>query len=187
MGELIDSIWADGINGVKNALAKGDDANSVEAGQSALRWAMACSGSQVAELLITHGANIHERDDEGVTTLIEASWSGMASIVRLLIERDLDVNISDQDGFTALMAAAKSGDEEIATLLLNGGASVASTNSQGTTALHIAAIEGDHVGVVRILLEHGASPSSKSRTGHTPVDYATKAWKTRHCGIAQKR
>lgn len=57
---------------------------------------------EVINLLMSKGANINERDNQGTTALMVAASCGEKDIVELLISKGADVNITDNEGRTAL-------------------------------------------------------------------------------------
>ena len=60
---------------------------------------------EIVKLLISHGADIHQRNFRGATPLMGAAGAGDIAVVRYLIERGADVNARDNDGYTALVYA----------------------------------------------------------------------------------
>lgn len=69
------------------------------------------------------------------------------------------VKIDDEGpgGFTPLILAAKTGQQAVVELLLRRGASPNLKSSNGTTPLYVAAnANNNRVGIVRLLLDHGA-------------------------------
>lgn len=60
---------------------------------------------EIVKLLISHGADIHQRNFRGATPLMGAAGAGDIAVVRYLIERGADVNARDTDGYTALTYA----------------------------------------------------------------------------------
>src|SRR3569623_1154146 len=83
--------------------------------------------------LATHGlgANMHQRDDNGVTALHMAVWRGDAAVVNTLLHGGADIHQSNDTGETVLHYAAQSGNEAIVNTLLRRGAYVHQRNSRG--------------------------------------------------------
>jgi uncharacterized protein len=58
--------------------------------------------TEVADLLIRHGAGVNRRSDDGETALDFAALSNNADLVRLLLAAGADRNIKSDQGYTAL-------------------------------------------------------------------------------------
>jgi ankyrin repeat protein len=157
--------------------------------------------SQVDQLLKS-GAQVNERDRQGYTPLMHASWNGQQALVERLINSGADINVRDNSGFTALMYAAIYGHNKIVQLLILRGAKVrvedvvatatdgassvlwlllegdVDTNyrdKQGMTILHYLAQQTgtDGVGsIAETVLRKGANPNIKDNNGYTPLRYA---------------
>ena len=101
----------------------------------------AATAGEVAkvERLLTKGADVNARDQDGRTALMMAALGGhtetvkalMAAavqghteIVEVLIDAGADVNAKDQDGATALMLAKSKGHTEIVEILKQAGGDI---------------------------------------------------------------
>lgn len=81
-----------------------------------------------------------------------------------------DINESDAEfGVRPLTWSALHGDVAATRRLIEQGADVNLTNRDGSTALHSAAWLG-HPEIVKALLNHGASPTAKTKEGNSPTD-----------------
>jgi ankyrin repeat protein len=74
-----------------------------------------------------------------------------------------------------LSVAVSTEAEAVAMALISRGANVNFADSQGKTALHHAAVSGS-AELIAALLEAGADPEAKTRTGFTPAMLARIAW-----------
>jgi ankyrin repeat protein len=74
-------------------------------GKTALIFAAEAGNKEIAELLLSKGADINAQDDEGKTALMSAAFYGRKETVNLLISKGADVNTKDNKGETALMKA----------------------------------------------------------------------------------
>jgi ankyrin repeat protein len=93
-------------------------------------------------------------------------------MVKLLLDHGADVNAKMELGITPLYDAAHSGHwARVLTLLVSKGADIGAQTFDGSTALHGAAGTGWYEGV-RILLESGADPLVKDKSGRTPLNCA---------------
>ena len=88
-----------------------------------------------------------------------ASPSGYVEVVRLLLKAGCDKDLADSSGNSAL-ASGEGFKVEVVCLLLEAGA-----DNSRSTALMLASQRGN-VGVVRLLMEGGATESSTSKRRH---------------------
>ncbi len=91
-------------------------------------------------------------DEDGCTSLMNASKQGDLSIVQRAILQD-DINEQDEDGWTALMYASYHNHPEIVSLLIEHHANLHKKTNNGRTARWLAYTEGN-VNVVSILDTH---------------------------------
>ena len=73
--------------------------------KSALLAAAFKSQNQVAEYLMTHGADINAQAINGFTPLHDAAWVGDYQLVKMLVEHGARTDIRNNDGQTALQCA----------------------------------------------------------------------------------
>ncbi|KAF8926595.1 hypothetical protein BGZ58_011058 [Dissophora ornata] len=101
-----------------------------------------------------------------------ASNGDLSRIVDILDNfRDwVDINTHDSDGSTPLIYAACFGQTAVVFMLLDAGAQVDGRDKFGWTAL-VWATNNKHEDIVRLLLEHGASPSAQTAKGRTVADF----------------
>lgn len=93
-----------------------------------------------AELLLSRGASINERDGSGQTAIHWATTADHPDVADLLIRRGADVNIkSSASGWTPLHLAAKLGRKRIAELLIAAGAGVELKDNYGSPPAKYAA------------------------------------------------
>ena len=112
-------------------------------GRTPLHYAVQENHSS-AQVLLSHGADISSRDDEGWTPLHVASYYGVSKGVSLLLEAGAEVNARDNAGMTPL--------------------------DQCTLAFHSSLRKPSEV--IAILVPAGASFSSLKKDGCTPVQFA---------------
>ncbi|HEX6046247.1 MAG TPA: ankyrin repeat domain-containing protein [Pyrinomonadaceae bacterium] len=82
-----------------------------------LASAAAAKQTEIARLLIAHGANVNARAASGHIPLHEASANGNVDLVKLLIESGADVNAKTDDGKTPLDFAVEYKRDAVADLL----------------------------------------------------------------------
>lgn len=150
----------------------------------------------VVGMLVDQGADTSIRDVEGRVALHYAAKGGDAAAVEAIIATNRQtISATDVRGVTPLMMAARGGWESTVRMLLDRGASVVITDSDGRTPLIWATLEPyrdstlppgvtsmgydevtkeRHSRTVMVLLEHGASPSSRDARGKNALEYAAE-------------
>ncbi|HKB59770.1 MAG TPA: ankyrin repeat domain-containing protein [Gallionellaceae bacterium] len=98
--------------------------------------------TEVANILLNHGADPDVRSPDGLTLLMHMAVDGPAQIAALLLERGVQANATGPKDVTALMLAAQNGNVEVLKLLLRHGANRAMKDSKGRTALDLARAAG---------------------------------------------
>ena len=161
----------------------------------------AIKGNDVArakELLRANSELANERDENGVSAIMNARYRGQTELVELLLAAGvaLDVfeaatlgntvrlaqlvdgdprqlNAWSPDGFTPLHLACFFGQEQAARVLLERGADPAAVarNPMRVQPLHSAAA-GRQLGIVRVLLEKGAPVNARQHLGWTALHEA---------------
>ncbi len=71
-------------------------------GQTALMWAVSENHSEVARVLIDHGADFDGRSTSGFTSLLFAARQGHLDSARILLGAGADVNDSTAEGMSLL-------------------------------------------------------------------------------------
>jgi ankyrin repeat protein len=124
-----------------------------------IQTAFYMDASQVGEL-IKRGAEVNATNQSGVSALMKAVWD--LDKTRLLIRAGANVNASSKNGNTPLIIASFAhGSSPVVKALLTAGAKVEAANDLGNNAV-VAAAEAGDVKTLRILLDHGGDPDSKS-------------------------
>lgn len=126
--------------------------------------------ARVAQLLDS-GTPVDLRDENGwdATALMYAAYGASVDVLRLLLERGADVHAREGEDpemarrRTALHHAVLGGQPAAAALLLDAGADPNVLDSHGETPLN-RALECGNAGLVRLLLENGASVRLRPRT-----------------------
>ena len=70
-----------------------------------LNWACLVGDPEIVRLLLQHGADATQPNDDGNTPLHAAAFLGHAKVVELLLEQGADASAANRDGATALAAA----------------------------------------------------------------------------------
>lgn len=148
---------------------------------SAFHAALARADSEVACLLITHGADLKLADSSGQRLLQLAHRTGLPDVARLLAKR-IDVFSKSRAEATALHNAAMTGNLEFAQLLVRYGADTPAVDSWGQTPLHVAA-SGGHEDVASLLIAAGgATVGVRDRLRRTALHLAVM---TRQVGVVR--
>jgi len=120
-----------------------------------LHEAAAAGDIEQVKSLISQGANLDARDNQGSKPLHHAAVNGHKKVAELLIENGADVNTKHNFGGTALHLAAGRGHKDVVELLIAKGADINATNNRGITSLVLAQRRG-HTEIVELLKKHGA-------------------------------
>jgi ankyrin repeat protein len=169
-------------------------AHYLYAGDTALHMAAAAFRRPVAELLVAHGADCRARNRRGAQPLHYAAdanrWNptAQAETIEYLLSVGADPNALDKSGVAPLHRAVRTRSLPAVRALLDGGANPRSPNKAGSTPLHLAVqttgrggsgSEGarqQQKGIIKLLLERGASPTDKDGRGKQVRQAATSEW-----------
>lgn len=142
--ELNQAIVKQDVDQVKELIAEGNDVNYQYNGRNALHTACDKDQEEIAALLIAAGAKVNSISDEG---------SGRTALQ--FVTGDV---MKDQPGLAGL-------------LLKSGADPDLSVNPDQIPLFD--AITNAHVGIVKVLLEHGAGTSIKNSMNLTPYEYVS--------------
>lgn len=132
-----------GINAdvVRFLAENGADLNEIfelspEASTNALNVSVTVNRPDIADILLSNGADPDYCDHTGRTALVYAVMTG-SEILKVLLEHGADPDIADKDGRTPLMLAALDVgcEPEVLELLIEYGANVNAQDDEGMTAL----------------------------------------------------
>lgn len=129
---------------------------------------------RIFEFLVDAGADINKRTYRfyGETVLHRASRDGCFECVNLLIERNVDVNQRDSVGRTAVLFA---GDQVVIVgRLLDAGADPDEPDFYSGLTPLMEATRYKNTPMIKLLLDHGASPDKSSLKGDTAISIAEK-------------
>jgi ankyrin repeat protein len=168
--EMLGAIERGDFNVVKTLLESEPElANAVFAENSTpLHVAMLCNHKEIVRLLISNGADVNAKDDNGYTPLFAATLDHEAGdrreTVKFLIAHGADVNATDTLGQTALHNAARVGKKEVVEVLLANKADPSLETTSGITAEQLADAT-EHHEIVALLKEAATSANEI----HEPV------------------
>ncbi len=164
---FIQAIQEGNIGKVKTALSENPSLikTKTEQGLSILLLAMYYRKNDIVNVLLEN-----KKDFD----FFEAAASGQLDFVKRILEKEPDIlNQYAVDGFTALGLSCFFNQKEIAHFLLEEGAdpNISSNNDFKVAPLHSAAAISQ-IGIVNILLQHGANINAKQSSGVTALHSA---------------
>lgn len=139
-------------------------------GYSALYFAVGEQLTGMVRVLLSHNVNVNDRDAAGSTVLHLAAGKESKDIVKLLLIAKANVEAKDSSGLTPLHYALSKQlvSEDIVGLLLEFGADAnEATSNEGLTPIHIAVHNKVNLGVVKLLLAHGADVKLRDNNGES--------------------
>src|SRR5438874_9442846 len=169
-------------------------AHYLYAGDTALHMAAAAFRRPVAKLLVAHGADCSAKNRRGAEPLHYAAdanrWdpTAQAETIKYLLSIGADPNAWDSSGVAPLHRAVRTRSLPAVRALLDGGAKPRAPNKAGSTPLHLAVqttgrggsgsehARQQQTGIIRLLLERGASPTDKDARGKQVRQATTSEW-----------
>ena len=149
------------------------------AGATPLAMAVSFLNEKLTSYLLSKGALLTTRDNQGETLLHLAvhgqgiddgsdNLSNPLSMVKLLLARGADIFAIDQNNFSLLHAVASTDNVSTAEWLIATGVRIDDRTETGATALHIAASWARRAMVLR-LIQLGADVQAVDNFGQTPL------------------
>lgn len=171
---LIDAAWSGNAEIARALLQHGADINAThrEAGSTALEYAVLTGRTAVVKLLLAAGADTTRRYRYGQTVLHLAAARGFPEILTSLVDSHAAMNPVDVNGNTPLDEAVLHNQAESVRFLIAHGADIKYTHpGDGRGPIHEAAMKG-FSDLLPILVDAGANPVLRDRSGQTPLDLA---------------
>jgi len=172
--EIIDAVIVGDLASVKAQLASDRGlakAADVE-GKSVLYLAILEGHNDIAEHLITQGADVNGANPDGQTPLMmAAAWDRLPIVDQLIAAGATVAAKTLRSGACPLHFAADRGREEVARRLLASGADPNQRKDDGWSPLHTAAYFG-RLTTAKVLLDGGADLQMTANDGKTPLDCA---------------
>jgi ankyrin repeat protein len=160
--------------GVSSLIASGENVNVNEpdsAGETPLHYASIRGHSEVAVILISHGADPNIKSDRGVTPLHDAAKHGKLDTVTCLVDSNADIEAKDiSNNKIPLHYAVESGNVRIVNKLLekNPAAQINALSKDGITPLHLASSRGS-LHIIKTLIEKGAKLDVRDHKGNAAL------------------
>jgi ankyrin repeat protein len=169
-------------------------AHYLYAGDTALHMAAAAFRRPIAKLLVRHGADCHARNRRGAQPLHYAADANrcdpkaQTETITYLLSIGADPDALDKSGVAPLHRAVRTRSLSAVRALLDGGANSRARNKTGSTPLHLAVqttgrggsgsehARQQQAGIIKLLLERGASPADKDGRGKQVRQAATSEW-----------
>jgi len=165
--KLLEAVQENEIEKVKDLIGKGASVNTrTEFGETPLHLAQS---KEMAELLLSKGADIHAKDNEFWMTPL---FNAPKEIFKLLISKGADVNARSKKGLTPLAWSAYGDDLDRIKLLISKGADVNAVDEYLKTPLHIAS-NWNKIEIAKLLISKGANVNARDRSGWTPLHWAS--------------
>ena len=142
----------DAQSDVFNPPARWSLSSTVKGGFTALMFAARQGALDAAKVLVAAGAKLNLAEPDGITPLLLATINGHYDLAAFLVESGADVNATDQAGVSPLYQAIDMHTLEFA-------ANRPPPRWPDRT---------DSVGLVKVLLEHGADPNAALQRGRPP-------------------
>jgi ankyrin repeat protein len=168
------------------------------AGDTALHIAAAAYEREIAEELVSRGANVSARNRRGAEPLHYAAdgvpgsdaWDPDAqyAVVEFLIRAGADPNSEDKSGVAPLHRAVRTRCTAAVRALLANGADAVRRNKSGSTPLHLAVqntgrgssgtaiAHEEQAKIIRLLLDHGGRSSDRDSSGKSVKDCVKADW-----------
>ncbi|HLH10460.1 MAG TPA: quinoprotein dehydrogenase-associated putative ABC transporter substrate-binding protein [Methylovirgula sp.] len=151
------------LDQLKQWLAQGADVNEE------LDNAVLAADMQRVNFLLSKGADVNKRNEQGDTPLNIAVLQRDPELVKVLVEHHSDVNARGSDGMTPLLESVMQDDVPTLKILTSHGADLEARTSDGATPLAFAIAE-DKMKAALALIDAGADVNSKSSNlGLTPL------------------
>jgi ankyrin repeat protein len=109
------------------------------------------SDLEFLDMLLKHGLDVDQRDEDGLTALMVACMQRKTDEVKLLLQHGANPNLTDKEGYSAFYFACGNGEVEIAKALRDSGADVTKSAYGAFTPLISAVINGNEKMVEYIL------------------------------------
>jgi hypothetical protein len=168
------------------------------AGDTALHFAAAAFRRDLAEKLVSLGADVRARNRRGAEPLHYACDGSPGSprcnpdaqyaVVEFLVGAGAAPNAADKTGVAPLHRAVRTRNTAAVRAMLANGADVCRRNGSGSTPLHLAvqntgrggsgsaAARAEQAEIIRLLVRHGARPTDKDAAGKAVKDCVKAEW-----------
>ena len=157
-------------------LAKQIDINGLNGlGQPPLHIAFEHSRLEMANWLLSHGADANLRERQNMEAPLYTAMQAGPTFTRLILQQGVNLETVNKQDDWPLHAAVRTGNLEVVNLVLEAGAAINMPNIDGDTPLHLAARAGN-TALVKAILRKGAALDITNQKQRTPLETAIFAW-----------
>jgi ankyrin repeat protein len=144
--QLLDASRFGSIHAAREAIALGANVHARDFNKASnLNLACTHGHIQMAELLVSHGADVNETFGKHKQTLLHwAAEQSAFGVATFLLAHGANVNARQSDGSTPLLLAAAQGHQHLVQLFLKHQAMISPRNSRHATARSAASRAGHH-------------------------------------------
>lgn len=134
-----------------------------QSGMTAIHYAAFNGDLQLLRELVAYGADIHIKNDTGMSALQFAAQGNQAAVITYLLDcHKFDIDQADAKRSSALHWAIFNSNELALSFLLARNPNVNAKDVKGVTPLHLAVVSAEkQISLIRMLLMHGADPHIK--------------------------
>ena len=143
-------------------------------GRTPLMYSAFRDDTDIAELIISKGADVNFKDRWGHTAIMYAAKYGNEKIVDYFINQGADINAVGTDGETPVSAAAFEGNIDILNKFIDAGADVNLKDDYGNTPIMKAAVNGNKK-ATETLIKYGADLNIQNKDGLTAAMLASES------------
>ncbi|UCC38611.1 MAG: ankyrin repeat domain-containing protein [Candidatus Aminicenantes bacterium] len=136
-----------------------------------LHFAATTGNKQIAEYLLSKGADINLKNSDGRTPLHFAASNRQKDVVELLITNGADLEAKDIYDNTPLNSATYGGDIEIIKLMIEKGANIKTLSGYNGSLLHAAASRG-RKDIIKLFVDKGLDINFQDKDGPAPIHIA---------------
>lgn len=144
---------------------------SVENARTPLQLAAEQGYIEIFRLLVSKGADIHEKMEFTRNLLGLAARWGHCEIVQYLLNAGIKIEAKDDDSWTALHVAASWGHGKVIKFLIEAGADIEARTKDGQSPL-ICSTSYGYLEATRILLDYGANIQARCSRGISAIHEA---------------
>jgi ankyrin repeat protein len=145
-------------------------------GLTPLHWAAIYNQAELAEGLISRGAQPNQANPTGQTPLHFSARYGGAAAVTTLLRHGASLEARDQDGNTPLHLAVSHHYAGMVRQLLAAGAAVNARNARQQTPLHLAVFPMDNQEICGLLIDAGADENALDGNHRIALQDAVRGW-----------
>ena len=142
-------------------------------GYASLHVAAEKGDEKITKLLLSKGADVDARGNDGATPLHIALRGGHLKVVELLFEHGANFYSTTQGGGTPLCFAIENGHEKLVKMLLERGANIDVKDKYDKTMLQFA-VEKGNATIVKHILKHSPDLNNESNSG--VLNAAVEGW-----------